>query len=171
MNVDKFGQTYYESSDLVNLLYQNPKLNIDHFPVVDPDQYNTSIDQLHLDLAKLVQYQELDCSVEQFDRQYQSTWYMPETYQQLDIAKWLIDQCQTQAELQRIGQELLLYQERNLFSLLQYLKYLVDTMRDHNIVWGVGRGSSVASYALYLIGIHKVNSLYYDLPISEFLKD
>jgi DNA polymerase III alpha subunit len=43
-------------------------------------------------------------------------------------------------------------------------------MRANNIVWGVGRGSSVASYVLFLIGIHKVDSLYYDLPIEEFLR-
>jgi DNA polymerase III alpha subunit len=81
-----------------------------------------------------------------------------------------LDRCQTQEELQRIGQELLLYQERNLFPLLQQLKYIVDTWRTNNIVWGVGRGSSVASYALYLIGVHRINSIYYDLDIQEFLK-
>jgi DNA polymerase III alpha subunit len=57
-----------------------------------------------------------------------------------------------------------------MFSLLQYLKYLVDTMRKNNIVWGVGRGSSVASFVLFLIGIHRINSLYYQLSIDEFLK-
>ena len=57
-----------------------------------------------------------------------------------------------------------------MFMLLKYLKYLVDTMRNNNIVWGVGRGSSVASFVLFLIGVHKINSLYYDLPIEEFLK-
>ena len=65
---------------------------------------------------------------------------------------------------------MLLYQERDMFVLLQYLKYLVDTMREHNIVWGVGRGSSVSSFVLFLIGIHKINSLYYDLSINEFIK-
>jgi DNA polymerase III alpha subunit len=57
-----------------------------------------------------------------------------------------------------------------MFMLLCYMKYLVDTMRKHNIVWGVGRGSSVSSYVLYLIGIHRINSLTYDLSIDEFLK-
>jgi len=57
-----------------------------------------------------------------------------------------------------------------MFNLLKYLKYLVDTMRDNNIVWGVGRGSSVASFVLFLMGVHKINSLYYDIPIEEFLK-
>jgi DNA polymerase III alpha subunit len=43
-------------------------------------------------------------------------------------------------------------------------------MRSNNIVWGVGRGSSVASYVLYLLGVHKVDSIKYGLDIREFLK-
>jgi DNA polymerase-3 subunit alpha len=60
--------------------------------------------------------------------------------------------------------------ERDLFPLLRYLKYLVDTMRNNNVVWGVGRGSSVASFVLYKMGVHRINSLYYDLDPAEFLK-
>ena len=78
--------------------------------------------------------------------------------------------CETEAELQRCGHELLMFQERNLFNLLKFLKYLVDTMNDNNVIWGVGRGSSVASYALYLLGVHRINSMYYDLDIGEFLR-
>jgi DNA polymerase III alpha subunit len=96
---------------------------------------------------------------------------MPDSYKNMDIAKWVLEQCKQQPELQRAGHELLLFQQKNLFPLLCYLKYLVDTMRTNNIVWGVGRGSSVASFVLYLIGVHKINSLYYDLPIEEFLKE
>jgi DNA polymerase III alpha subunit len=65
---------------------------------------------------------------------------------------------------------LLLYQERDLFNLLRYLKYTIDTFRKNNIVWGVGRGSSVASYCLFLLGVHKIDSMYYDLDIAEFLR-
>jgi len=43
-------------------------------------------------------------------------------------------------------------------------------MRKNNLVWGVGRGSSVSSYLLYLIGVHKVDSYKYRLDIKEFLK-
>jgi DNA polymerase III alpha subunit len=95
---------------------------------------------------------------------------MPQEYKDFDIAQYVLELCKTQEELQRVGQELLLYQDRNLFMLLRFMKYLVDTLRKNNIVWGVGRGSSVASYVLYLIGVHKINSLYYDLDIAEFLK-
>ena len=119
---------------------------------------------------ELVQYNKLDITVEQFDNQMQSNWLMPEHYKTMDIAQYILNQCQGEAELQRAGEELLLFQERDMFVLLRYLKYLVDTMRENNIVWGVGRGSSVASFVLFLLGIHRINSLYYDLSIDEFLK-
>jgi len=78
--------------------------------------------------------------------------------------------CNTQEELQRCGQELLLFQERKLFDLLKYLKYLVDVMRHNHVIWGVGRGSSVSSYVLYLLGVHRINSMFYDLDPGEFLR-
>ena len=53
---------------------------------------------------------------------------------------------------------------------LGFLIYLIDLMRTNNIVWGVGRGSSVSSYILYLIGVHKVNSILYKLDINDFLR-
>jgi DNA polymerase III alpha subunit len=64
----------------------------------------------------------------------------------------------------------LMFQERNLFDLLRYLKYLVDTLRANNMIWGVGRGSSVASYVLYLLGVHRIDSMFYDLDAREFLR-
>ena len=109
-------------------------------------------------------------SIEEFDRVLQSNWRMPKEYKELDIAVYVLGLCREDHELQRVGEELLLYQERDLFNLLRYLKYLVDTLRKHNVVWGVGRGSSVASYVLFLLGVHKIDSLYYDLSIDEFLK-
>jgi DNA polymerase III alpha subunit len=66
--------------------------------------------------------------------------------------------------------ELSMFIHHNLIDVLKYLKYLVDTMRSNNVVWGVGRGSSVASYCLYLLDVHKIDSLKYDLDIKEFLK-
>ena len=95
---------------------------------------------------------------------------MPEKYQQFDIAEWVLMQCSNEEELQRAGAELLIYAERNLLDMLCYLKYLIDTIQENNIVWGVGRGSSVASFVLYKIRVHRINSLYYDLDFNEFMR-
>jgi hypothetical protein len=167
---DQFGQACATESDVSMLLYKDPRTDLSNWQLTDPDRYNASCDQYFLDWPRLATYQQLDISIEEFDHAAQSRWRMPQEYQDLDIAKWVLDQCQGQAELQRCGQELMMYQDRDAFDLLRYLKYLVDTMRANQIVWGVGRGSSVASFVLYLIGIHRINSLAYDLDPAEFLK-
>ena len=105
-----------------------------------------------------------------YDLEMQKNWKMPQEYKDLDIAEYVLGLCSTEAELQRVGEELLLYQERDLFNLLRYLKYLVDLMTENNVIWGVGRGSSVASYILYKLGVHKIDSIYYQLDIKEFLR-
>jgi DNA polymerase III alpha subunit len=174
MKFDNYGQLVITSDELVDELYRNPDLKIENFQLVDPDSYNNAISQLHLDYSQVRKYLPLDYKeevpMELFDRIQQESWHMPAEYLKLDIAQHILDLCATDAELQRVGQELLLYQERDLFNLLRYLKYFVDTMRKNQVVWGLGRGSSTASYVLYLLGVHKINSLYYDLPIEEFLK-
>lgn len=171
MKYDQFGQSFTDSSELVNLLYKNPDLDISHFIVEDPEQFNDAIQQTYADFPSLHVYRKSSAqSIEEFDSENQSKWWMPEEYKNMDIAEWVLKQCKNDAELQRAGQELILYQEKNLFDLLCFLKYLVDTLRKENIVWGVGRGSSVASFVLYLIGVHRINSLFYDLDPHEFLK-
>jgi DNA polymerase III alpha subunit len=170
MNYDKLGVAYTSTNELCELLYQNPNLDIAKISVTDSYKYNNSVRDFYVDLPVLTQYTNQDISVEQFDRKNQDQWSMPEEYRNMDIAQWLLDRCQTQEELQRVGKELLLYQERDLFLLLKQLKYIVDTWRANNILWGVGRGSSVASYVLYLLGVHRINSMYYDLDVEEFLR-
>jgi DNA polymerase III alpha subunit len=170
MKYNSYGQAYTTQDELCELLYKNPKLDLSKFNVEDPLSYNKAVRELYADLPILTQFVHHTGKVEEFDQYQQAQWHMPEKYKQLDIAKWVLEQCSTDAELQRCGHELLLFQARNLLTLLQYLKYLVDTMRTNNIVWGVGRGSSVSSYVLYKIGVHKIDSLYYDLDPAEFLK-
>jgi DNA polymerase III alpha subunit len=111
-----------------------------------------------------------DISVPDWDSLQQRRWHMPDHYKDIDIAEHVLNLCSTDAELQRVGHELMMYQERNLFDLLKYLHYLVDIMKQNNVIWGVGRGSSVSSYVLYLLGVHRINSMFYDLDPSEFLR-
>lgn len=170
MNYNELGIAYSSTDELCNLLYHNPDIDISNIFVEDPFQYNNAVKTFYADLPVLKLYNSVLMEIEEFDNANQKIWYMPKEYDNLDIAQWLLNLCQTQEELQRVGRELLLYQERNLFPLLKQLKYIVDTWRKNNILWGVGRGSSVASYVLYLIGVHRINSMYYDLDIEEFLR-
>ena len=177
MNYDQYGQCWTTTDELFDMLYTNPDLDIGKFYTKFGGEdargivrYNDSVKDFYAPFPKLLVQREISASVEEFDQMQQSHWYMPDEYRDMDIAQWILDQCKTDAELQRVGEELLLYMDRNLIDLLKYLKYFVDTMRANNVVWGLGRGSSVASYVLYLIGVHKINSMYYDLDIKEFLK-
>lgn len=178
MNYDQYGQCWTTPEELCDMIYQDPELAIEKFLVkaggergsVDASQYNRSVEEFYADFPKLKYIREIEVPVDEFHQQQQAHWQMPEEYILMDIAKWLLDECKNEAELQRVGEELLLYQERDALELLKYLKYMIDTFRKHNIVWGLGRGSSVASFVLYLIGVHKINSLYYDLDIKEFLR-
>ena len=169
MKTDSHGQIILTENDLCDLYMRDPTRTIKNC-LVDKE---INLDNIFLsdeNLPTLVKYVDTKMSTQEFDEHNQSQWQMPIEYQEMDIAKWVLDQCKNEEELQRAGDELLKFHERNMFPLLQYLKYLVDTMRRNTIVWGVGRGSSVASYVLYLIGIHRINSLYYQLSVDEFLK-
>lgn len=154
---NKFGEIVYNIEDVVDLIMKQQTtagITVDGTVQLGDTSPETDI----------------SLSVDEYDMINQRNWLMPEEYKQLDIAQHVIDLCKTDAEIQRAGQELLMFQERNLFNLLKYLKYLVDTMRSNNVIWGVGRGSSVASYVLYLLGVHRIDSMYYDLDPGEFLR-
>jgi DNA polymerase III alpha subunit len=168
MRVDKYGQMIFTEDDLCSYYLSNNEKPIKSALVETDIRFDQNL--LLENIPILKKYQELNLSIEEYDTNLQNNWFMPSEYYSMDIAQWILDQCKTDAELQRAGEELIMFQERNMFNLLKYLKYLVDTLRKNNIVWGVGRGSSVASFVLFLIGIHKINSLYYDLSIDEFLK-
>lgn len=166
---DKYSQLIYSENDLVELYLTNPNLVFTR-PIMSDSTIQFDQELNTDNIPTIFQYVTSDVSIEDFDIANQNNWYMPNEYKTFDIVKYVLDQCKTEEEMQRAGQELLLYQEREMFVLLKYLKYLVDTMRHNNIVWGVGRGSSVSSFVLFLIGVHKINSLYYGLDIDEFLK-
>lgn len=168
MYVDKHSRQILTEQDLCNLYMSDPTRTIRNALI---DTSITFSDILEVNnIPECTVYQPDELSTIEFDKINQQLWYIPVEYRNYDIATFVLDQCKTEEELQRAGTELLMFQEREMFPLLRYLKYLVDTMRKHNVMWGVGRGSSVSSYVLYLMGVHRINSLFYDLSIDEFLK-
>ena len=170
MKIDDFGQCIYSTDDLVSILYKDTNVNIGNFTVVDPTQYNKAVKSLHLDFPVLKEYVSKKTSLETFDKNNQEQWFYPSEYDNIELESFLKNKCSKDTEWERVQSELKLYKKFNLEKLLRYLIYLVDTLRENNLVWGVGRGSSVASYVLYLIGVHKINSLKYNLDINEFLR-
>lgn len=142
--------------------------------IVEDSQEITQFNEMcrkfdHLDLI-IETPEEPELSPEEEHAKRASTWLINDDILQIPVREFLLGLCKTEEERQRVLEEMVLYEERNLVPLLQLMMYLVDHFRRNKIVWGVGRGSSVSSYCLYLIGVHKVNSLKYGLEIAEFLK-
>ena len=149
MKSDIYGQHIFSETDLCLLYLQDPLRTIKHAFVEKSINFD---DILQLEnTPELIEYVDPNQTLEEFDNSKQSSWHLPPEYLNMDIVKYVLDKCTSEAELQRAGEELIKFQEREMFILLKYLKYLVDTMRKHNIVWGVGRGSSVASFVLFLL--------------------
>jgi len=173
MKTDQYGQMIFSEQDVFDVIMERD-VNL-YAPMFTGMIVDETVDietaRLYLtDVPWLLHHEVIDLTIEEWDKTKQGAWAMPEEYQSLDIAAHVLSLCQTEQQLQRVGEELLLYQERNMFDLLRYLKFLVDKLKSKNIIWGVGRGSSVASYVLYLLEVHRIDSMYYDLDPSEFLR-
>jgi DNA polymerase III alpha subunit len=185
MKTDELGVPRFSNQDLIDMIYGG---NSDkcHIVLCDPsdevDRFNEAAQENGLPV--LQKYIPIDADKREFDSVCQSEWLMPEEYKNIDISEWFIFKMAEELdidpsdvwhkrelpEIERVNEELAAYKEHDMFDLLRYMIYLVDFMRENGIVWGVGRGSSVASYVLYLIGVHRINSIQYGLDWREFLR-
>ena len=171
MRSNEYGQVSRNDKEILELLYQFPdiditKINFENLESVK--RFNASAQLCNVD-TQAHQADAVTQSIDHFDQSNQSNWFIPKSYIELDLEEYLLEICPKE-NYQRLRTELELFKKHNMVPVLQAMKYIVDTLRQNNIVWGVGRGSSVASYALFLLGIHKVDSVKYNLDIGEFLK-
>lgn len=166
-----YGQAILSSAQLAELVLQGK--NISHLNVIFDDDiklFQEHQAELLKETITFLDAPEEKLTFDEFHEQCANTWVFPLVYQQINVKEWLLDKCKTQQEVDRVILEYSLYQERDLIMLLRLFIYLVDYMRKNKFIWGVGRGSSVSSYILYLIGVHRVDSLKYGLDIKEYLK-
>jgi DNA polymerase III alpha subunit len=171
---DKFGRVFVTNQEAFDALYTHRVRTLQNVLLDDPAaiiQFNNSIKKNADSIPKLqTPYDLSGIELAQFDRENQSNWYMPDEYKDFPLEERLYEQCSSEEEVLRVSQELELFAKHGMIPAIKYLKYLVDTMREHRILWGVGRGSSVASYCLFLLGVHRINSMQHGLDIHEFLK-
>jgi DNA polymerase III alpha subunit len=112
------------------------------------------------------------------------SWKIPAKYQSFDLDKELhellidfvtvnsrLTSEQRNAYKNRLMDEIKEVKIRGMEMMLRTLWYVLDTLREKNIVWGVGRGSSCASLILFLMGLHKVDPIKYNIPLTEFFHD
>lgn len=166
MKYDRFKNPIFESRDLVDVFYQD-KTDVLKNIIVEDSEEMQKLE--HFSGITLNKHKELDISIEDYDMLCQSEWFIPEEYKSMDIEGFLANQCPKE-NYQRLIEELEEFRARNMLPLLKVLKYVVDTLRSNNVLWGVGRGSSVASYVLYLLGVHRIDSVKYKLDWREFLR-
>jgi len=150
-------------SDLVELLYQNKGgiLTINDSLLDDYILGCYEIGQDPIFVAKPL-HNTVDEALQQ--------WNVPSDILALDLDIYFTEKVTTLDETMRVVEELVLYRERKMEPMLRFMIYLVRVMRENNIVWGVGRGSSVSSYLLFLIGLHSVDAVKYNLDIREFIR-
>lgn len=168
--VDELGNVVFRVSDLFPLIlkgYDVNKFLVEKGPEVEQLRETCKL----LDNMELMPrvYEVPQVNPDQVFDDYRNKWLIPERYKVLDLRVWLTEKCKTQEERDRILREMQVFEKYALQDMLRSLVYIVDIFMKHKVVWGVGRGSSVASYVLFLIGIHRVNSLKYELDFSEFL--
>jgi DNA polymerase III alpha subunit len=111
------------------------------------------------------------------------TWRLPAKYLSLDVEQHVsvvfgerlpglaYDSAQTELAITRVALELEEYRKRGLFDLLRVMIYVLDRFRETGQVYGVGRGSSCASFVLFLLGLHVVDSIRFSVPMEEFFHD
>ena len=162
--LDKHNRYISDENTGIEMLYKGVELsNAEFGNSTDIVKFQQFANDLDVNLLKIL-------GDDDYDRI--NTYNIPEHYKSLDVKEY-VRQLVSDGDSDQTGRvemELTMFEERNLFPVIQILIYIIETMRKHKLVWGVGRGSSVASYILYLIGVHKVNSLTYNLNIEEFLK-
>ena len=168
--IDSNGEIILDDKAVFNLLYEGADLNnVKCTRSEDLEIYNNIVDEYDLDIPKL-QFTSSTKDKQTYIQTCLDNWFIPEKYKNTNPYNYIRKLAKTQKEIDRVEIEIQMFEERNMKNVLRFMIFFIDFMRENNIVWGVGRGSSVASYCLYLLGVHKVNSLHHDLDIKEFLK-
>lgn len=170
-SIDQFGRVVLNTDDVIEaMLSGNDVSGVYLNNPDDVEQYETSCREFADEPMVFRKYYEIKESVKDYFEKKSDTWLIPKKYRNIDVVDYLTQKCKNDKEKERLVLELEEFLKRDQVILIHLMIYLVDVMREKNVVWGVGRGSSVACFVLYLIGINKVNPLDYDIDYKEFFK-
>jgi len=118
---------------------------------------------------------EVPLKVKSINDDFDLTWKIPKEYLELDIDKYVKGLVHPEGKPEvreaRLENEVAEFKRRDLLNFLRVIIYIVETFKKEKVIWGVGRGSSCASYLLFLIGLHLVDPILFDIPMTEFLRD
>jgi len=174
MITDEYGNCLFATKEALDLIYSGE--SIDQMMLDDATEtsrYNANA--THFDLEQMLKPLQIDIPADEYHKLLSSTWIIPENYSNMDIELYLSSQLAQRKlnddeYIDRLADELDEYRNRNMMHILSYLIYMMDVCKDNNIVTGIGRGSSVSSLVLYLIGTHHIDPIKYNLSYKEFLR-
>ena len=159
--INEYGDSIFNEDGVIDILLSKLDINV----------YANVNNQIRIPQIKLLKYTKPIENIEDYHNKKSNNVYIPEEYKMIDIRSFVLEKCETNEEIDRVNLECDIIDKRNMNNFFRCMIYLVDVMRKNNIVWGVGRGSSVASYVLYKIGIHKIDSIKYEIDHNEFFKE
>lgn len=169
--IDSYGNVAFTPDGVINLLMTGGELSdIQVSDLPEFHKYNQICREFDHPEDMVKFYHPPETSVEDWDATRQASWFIPEPFASINVLEWLFERCTTEEQIIRVSEEWRIYEEKGMENVLRFMIYMVDHLRQSNILWGVGRGSSVASYCLYLIGVHRIDSLRFRLDYREFLK-
>jgi len=164
--IDDDGNVIYNNKGLLDYLYKFKKFPENAlFSENDEVEKFNNFSEYFGENAKIIPPKKLKSHEERKNK-----WFYPQWYDDIDLEVFFTTLCKTDIEKQRVKEELIEYKRTGMEKLLRFSIFLMDYIKKNNYVIGVGRGSSVNSYCLYLIGIHRIDSIKYNLNIKEFLK-
>jgi DNA polymerase III alpha subunit len=170
-------------------------LRFDGVSILEPEQLQDflmrGVQPAELRVTELTpEVEQFNALVSQFDRisdglnetvVYDLTWQLPEPYLSLDVVEHVqvvfgerlpglaYNSAQTELAITRVARELEEFETRGLNELLRTIIYVLARFKETGQVFGVGRGSSCASFILFLLGLHVVDPIKFDVPLEEFM--
>lgn len=170
MRLDNFNNPIFNEADIFDILYQGKISALPNIIIDESDETKNLSTISEIDFMLCNEIINGCTTVQEFDKTMQHKWFIPPEYETFDVKEYCIHKCNSTEERTRVIDELTEFERLGMGNVLRWCKYFVDTCTKEKIVWGVGRGSSTASYVLYLIGIHRINSIKYNLDWHEFLR-
>lgn len=153
---DKVAKYMIDGISLDNIVVTHSNFDVDEYNKRNDIKIQTADEEVMLDLE----------------------WNIPEYYKSLDIDNYVLEYLvskiphnEIDVGVLRLVNELEQVKKRNLYDFLRTIIFIIDKFKEKNVVWGVGRGSSCASYILYLMDVHLVNPLKYNIRLEEFFHD
>ena len=126
VKVNMYGQAILSADNLRELLLQGK--NISHLNVISSEEielFEKYQSELLQETITFLNAPEENLTFDEFHQKCAEEWIFPVIYQQIDVKRWLLDKCSSQAQIDRVNQEYALYEERDLIMLLRLFIFLV----------------------------------------------